>query len=76
MDSQLKDRPIGPDQQKSIDPLRRVFIPVEKRNLDGTYSFKTHDKQSYVRLEDGSIRRVSPKVNGKVARKSRAKRRA
>jgi hypothetical protein len=48
--------------EKVIDPLQRVFVPIEKRNLDGTWSFTTKDKKRYVRLEDGSIRRVVVKT--------------
>lgn len=59
------------DQGSSIDPLRRVFIPIEKRTANGTLVFRTHDHEMYARLGDGSIRRVTPKVNGKQARKQR-----
>lgn len=73
MEDQLKDgqRQGRADQQPSIDPLRRVFVPIEKRTLNGTLVFKTHDKTIYARLDNGSIRRAVPKVNGKVARRLR-----
>jgi hypothetical protein len=83
MDDQLKDAGINAegvnqpvDQQRPIDPLRRVFVPIEKRTANGTLVFRTLDKQVYVRLEDGSIRRATPKMNGKEARRLRAKSRA
>jgi hypothetical protein len=47
-----------------IDLLRRVFVPIEKRNIDGTYSFRTQDKREYVRMQDGSIRRAGVKRKG------------
>lgn len=77
MDDQLKDRSAEGtrDQQRPIDPLRRVFVPIEKRTANGTLVFRTLDKQVYARLEDGSIRRTTPKMNGKQARKLRAARR-
>lgn len=71
MDDQLKDSMT--DQQHPTDPLRRVFIPVEKRTTQGTLVFRTLDKQMYARLDNGSIRRATPKVNGKEARKARAR---
>jgi len=72
MDDQLKDgSATATDQRRPIDPLRRVFIPIEKRNSKGMLVFRTHDKQLYVRMENGSIRRATPKINGKEARKAR-----
>ena len=78
MDDQLKDRDAegSRDQQRPIDPLRRVFVPIEKKTANGTIVFCTLDKQLYARLEDGSIRRATPKMNGKQARKLRAQARA
>lgn len=69
MDDQLKDG--NADQERPIDPLRRVFIPKEHQRLDGIISFQTLDHTQYQRYTDGSIRRIHPKVNGKVARKLR-----
>ena len=69
MDDQLKDGKA--DQQPSIDPLRRVFVPIEKRTPAGTLVFRTSDKTLYFRASDGSIRHSTPKVNGKQARKMR-----
>ena len=74
MEEQLKDRlatTAAPSQQSHIDPLRRILIPIERRTSNGTLVFRTTDNEMYVRLENGSIRRVTPKVNGKVARKMR-----
>ena len=61
-----------PAAQPPPDLLRRVFVPIEKRNLDGTLSFKTLDGTRYKRMTNGAIRRVTPKVNGVEARKARA----
>ena len=69
MDDQLKDGKA--DQQPSIDSLRRVWIPVEKRTANGTPVFRTSDKTLYFRAPDGSIRHSTPKVNGKMTRKAR-----
>jgi len=63
MEHQPKDDKTGKagvDQRLPIDPLRRVFVPVEGKNLDGTSSFKTRDGASYVRGTDGVIRRKRP----------------
>ena len=40
----------------------RVFIPIEKRNLDGTMQFCTSDREVYLRDLNGAIRRKTPKV--------------
>lgn len=61
------------DPKPPIDPLRRVFVPIERRTPNGTLVFKTHDNQLYARMHDGSIRRATPKLNGKDARKARRK---
>jgi hypothetical protein len=47
------------DQRTSIDPLRRVFVPIERRMSDGNFRFRTQDKQRYVRLANGQIRRMA-----------------
>jgi hypothetical protein len=41
------------------------------KTKNGTTVFRTLDGEVYARLDDGSIRRAHPKVNGKVARKMR-----
>jgi hypothetical protein len=56
---------------QEIDPLYRVFVPIEGRALDGTVTFRTTDREEYRRLPDGSIRLLRLKVNGKAARKAR-----
>jgi hypothetical protein len=61
----------GFDQQSSIDPSRRVFVPIEKRTAKGTIVFQTLDKQVYARLESGEIRRATPKIHGKEAKRLR-----
>lgn len=58
-------------QKPTIDPLRRVFVPIEKRTAKGTIVFRTSDKTMYARLEEGGpIRRVVPKIRGKAARRA------
>lgn len=42
--------------KQPIDPLRRVFVPNERRMSNGLLAFKTSDGEAYVRMEDGSIR--------------------
>lgn len=51
---------------------RQFEVPNERRTDAGTLVFRTHDRQVYARLDSGEIRRSSPKVNGKMARKARA----
>ena len=47
------------DKTPIINPLRRVFVPIERRQLDGTWRFRTQDKQQYERHPvTGVIRRV------------------
>ena len=57
-------------KKPEIDPLRRIFIPIEKRTTAGTFVFRTHDNLVYARLEDGSVRRAVKKVRGKAARRA------
>ena len=74
MEEHLEDGPVvttAPSPQSPIDPLRRVFVPIEKRTEKGTLVFRTTDKELYFRAPDGSIRRAQPKVHGKDARKMR-----
>jgi hypothetical protein len=59
-------------QPPKIDLLRRVWIPIERRTVEGTLVFRTTDKELYCRLKDGSIRAVTRKTNGKIARRLRA----
>jgi len=80
MDTQPKDDVrTDDDQRHPVDSSRRVynprqvFVPRETRTSKGTLVFRTTDNDVYCRLVDGSIRRANPKVNGKVARKARAK---
>lgn len=54
-----------------VDPLRRGYFPIEKRTVNGTWVFRTVDGEQYCRAPDGSIRSVTKRVNGKVARKRR-----
>ena len=48
-----------------IDPLHRVWIPIEHLTSEGTYVFRTHDKVAYRRSADGPIRRITKKSNKK-----------
>ena len=48
-----------------IDPLRRVFVPIEKKNVMGQFTFQTKDGKQYIRRADGSIRRNTPKKTTK-----------
>lgn len=57
-------------QQPPLDPLRRVFVPIERKTEKGTTVFRTTDKMIYARLTDGSIRRAVPKARGKSARRA------
>jgi len=59
-----------PAKTGQIDLLRRIFIPIERRTAEGTLVFKTSDKEMYARLDDGSIRRTTPKQRGKAARRA------
>ena len=67
------DAAVRIDQRPPLDPLRRVFIPIERRTKNGTIVFKTTDGELYMRHTDGSMRRVHKKVHGKAARKQRAR---
>ena len=63
--------------EPSLDPLRRVFVPIEKRDMHGVWHFATVDSDRYTRdPTTGVIRRVQPKVNGKRAKKARREVRA
>lgn len=58
------------DQRPAINPLRRVdaqlkamlnrvYVPIEKRQIDGSFRFRTSDKRRYERHPvTGVIRRV------------------
>lgn len=61
------------EEQQKIDPLYRVFVPREGRDVNGHWTFRTLDGDKYRRDESGAIRRVAPKVNGKLAKKRRRK---
>lgn len=63
------------NQVKDVDPLRRWRVPREVTTSKGTIVFRTMDNAVYARLKDGSIRRATPKVNGRVARRARARQR-
>jgi hypothetical protein len=67
-----KSTPVTP----KLDPLRRVLIPIEKKNIYGEKVFKTLDQTTYIRDPyTNQIRRVGPKKFGKAAKKA-AKREA
>ena len=60
------------DQRPSIDPLRRVWVPIEKRDAHGDFTFRTSDGEKYYRDEQGVIRHATVRQNGKMARKLRS----
>lgn len=61
----------APNETPALDPLKRVFVPIEKHGV-----FRTTDREVYVRLFTGQIVCATPKVRGKAARKAdRAQRR-
>lgn len=64
-----------PSNKEPLDPLRRMFVPIEKRMTNGNMTFQTLDKERYYRTSQGVILRVAPKVNGKKAKKERQRRR-
>lgn len=37
------------DEQPTIDPLHRVFVPIEKRTASGDWRFRTTDNTRYTR---------------------------
>lgn len=57
-----QDKPKGSDPQQPIDPLRRVWIPIEHLTSEGTHVFRTHDEVAYRRSADGAIRRITKKL--------------
>jgi len=66
--------PEGSGTTPALDPLRRVFIPIEKRNVHGVWTFETTDGERYLRDPNtGVIRSAVVKINGKLARKMRRK---
>jgi hypothetical protein len=64
-----------PNANEPLDPLRRVFVPIEKRMLNGQMTFRTTDQTQYFCDDKGVIKRRFAKVNGKRAKKSRQKQR-
>lgn len=58
-------------QRTTIDPLRRVFVPIEKRTTTGDVRFQTRDGVLYERnLLTGVIKRVIPgEADAKAYRK-------
>lgn len=65
-------------KEQMVDPLQRVFVPIEKTTGEGTRVFRTSDHQMYVRMEDGSIHRVhsaKTNLNGKAARRRQKRQR-
>lgn len=50
---------------EKLDPLRSEWHPIERRNTEGILTFRTSDREQYIRREDGSIRRATPKVRKK-----------
>ena len=44
-----------PDTPKDLDPLQRVFVPIEKQTSDGRTVFQTLDRAVYERRQNGQI---------------------
>lgn len=61
------------ESQSTIKPLRRVFIPREIPIAEGGTMLRTTDGQTYRRGTDGAIRRATPKVSGRAAKRARVK---
>ena len=58
-------------QPPQLDPLRRVFVPLERRTSAGTIVFRTTDKELYCRVDEGMpMQRVNKKIRGKAARRA------
>ena len=57
-------------KETKLDPLCRIFVPIERPTDSNTFIFRTTDKETYERLEDGSIHRINRKVRGKAARRA------
>ena len=58
------------NKSETVDPRRRVFVPVEGKTSRGVWTFSTLDGKKYYRAPDGSIRNPG-KVNGKQAKRAR-----
>ena len=44
-----------------VNPLRRVFVPIEKRMADGNFRLRTTDRTRYTRnAHTGTIFRADP----------------
>jgi len=53
-----------------VNPLRRVFVPIEKRMADGNFRLRTTDRTRYTRnAHTGTIFRADPKPLNKHARR-------
>jgi hypothetical protein len=59
-----------PKAKAPLDPLRRVFIPIEKVMTNGNFRFRTLDRTRYTRDgTTGAIRRADPKPLTKKQRR-------
>jgi hypothetical protein len=60
------------EEQKAeqIDPLHRIFVPIERPLSGGGATLKTTDGLKYYKLLDGSLQRAVQKVRGKAARRA------
>lgn len=52
----------GRGEDREIDPLRRVFVPIERINPHGVPVFRTMDGTRYYRDARGCIRRAVEKT--------------
>lgn len=53
-----------------IDLLRRVFVPIEKRNVLGHWTFRTMDGKRYARDEHGAIHAAKKTARTKKERRA------
>jgi hypothetical protein len=47
------------DKSRAIDPRWRVYVPIEKTDIEGRYVFRTIDGTRYRRDVSGAIRKVN-----------------
>lgn len=55
-----ESRYVPPSQRDNGYHPNRVWVPLETRNVNGQWTFKTRDGKKYYRDAHGAIRRVKP----------------
>lgn len=58
--------------EQVIDPRWRVYVPREKRNVDGHFVFRTTDGTRYQREASGAIRKMTNVKTGRSKKQRRA----